>query len=184
MTAAARTATASAGLLLAAAVLGAGVAGPATAAGSGASSSGGAGNGAATPAAGSFTVGSVTFGEPEDVQGNKCKLTVHGTLDFTGDVAGAAVGTTTAIVFATCEEALAASPGTYFDVFRFEGDFTGTVFGEAAEGTLTYAGVTQEGGEIDARIKLRGDAWAVLRTTDAVVLQGGSYEGKAKAPAS
>jgi hypothetical protein len=73
--------------------------------------------------------------------------------------------------------------GNKADVFKFQGDFTGTVFGEAAEGTLTYAGVTQEGGDIDARIKLRGDAWA-LRTTDAVVLQGGSYSGKAKAPAS
>jgi hypothetical protein len=126
----------------------------------------------------------VTFGAPEDVKGNKCKLTVDGTLSFTGDLAGDAVGTTTAIVFATCQEALGAPPGTYFDVFKFQGDFTGTVFGEAAEGTLTYAGVTQEGGDIDARIKLRGDAWAALRTTDAVVLQGGSYSGKAKAPAS
>jgi hypothetical protein len=173
MSSTARTAQATSCLLLAATVLGAGTAGPATAAGSG-----------ATPAAGDFTVGSVTFGAPEDVKGNKCKLTVDGTLSFTGDLAGDAVGTTTAIVFATCEEALAAPPGTYFDVFKFQGDFTGTVFGEAAEGTLTYAGVTQEGGDIDARIKLRGDAWAALRTTDAVVLQGGSYSGKAKAPAS
>ena len=141
-----------------------------------------AGNGAAR-AEGAFTVDpDVQFGAPEPVKGDKCKLTVTGTLHFTGDVAGAAAGTTTAIVFATCEEAMAAPPGTYFDVFRFTGEFAGTVFGEPAEGRLTYAGVTQEGGDIDARIRLRGDAWAQLRTTDAVVLQGGTYRGKAKRP--
>lgn len=171
----ARRAAASAGLMLTATVLAAGVPGPATA----------AGRKAALPAAGAFTVGDVTFGAPESVKGDKCKLTVNGTLSFTGDVAGSATGTTTAIVFATCDDALVAAPGTYFDVFRFEGDFTGTVHGEAAEGTLVYAGVTQEGGDIDARIRLRGeDAWARLRTTDALVLQGGTFKGKAKKPTS
>lgn len=172
-----RIAAASAALLLGSTALAVG--GPATAAGPEASK--GAGNGKAMKAEGSFTVGDVTFGAPESVKGDKCKLTVNGTLHFTGDLAGAAVGTTTAVVFATCAEATTAPPGTYFDVFRFKGDFDGTVFGEEATGTLTYAGVTKPGGAIKARIKLRGDAWAVLRAK-AQVLVGGDYTGKAKAP--
>lgn len=133
-------------------------------------------------ASGAFVVGpDVTFGAPEDVKGNKCLLTVDGTLHFTGSLEGAATGTTKAVVFATCEEATAAPPGTYFDVFRFAGEFEGSIGGEPASGTLTYRGVSREGGQIDARIKLRGgDGWARLRTTDAVVLQGGSYRGKVK----
>jgi hypothetical protein len=133
-------------------------------------------------ASGDFVVGpDVTFGAPEDVRGNKCLLTVNGTLHFTGSLEGAATGTTKAVVFATCEEATAAPPGTSFDVFRFAGAFEGSIEGEPASGTLTYRGVTREGGHIDARIQLRGgDGWARLRTTDAVVLQGGSYRGKVK----
>lgn len=173
-----RIAAASAALLLASTAVAVG--GPATAAGPEASK--GAGNGKAMKADGAFTVGAdVTFGAPESVKGDKCKLTVNGTLHFTGDLEGPAVGTTTAVVFATCEEVGAAPPGTYFDVFTFKGDFDGTVFGEDTTGTLTYAGVTQAGGDIKARIKLRGDAWAVLRAK-AQVLVGGDYTGKAKAP--
>lgn len=136
----------------------------------------------AQPGSGDFVVGSdVTFGMPVDVRGNKCLLTVSGTLHFTGSLEGAATGTTEAVVFAPCEEALAVPPGSYFDVFSFTGDFTGTVAGEPATGTLTYAGVTRAGGDIDASVRLSGgDGWARLRTTDAVVLQGGSYSGKVK----
>lgn len=136
----------------------------------------------ATNASGAFVVGpDVTFGAPQDVRGNKCLLTVGGTLHFTGSLEGAATGTTRAVVHAPCEVALAAPPGAYFDVFRFTGEFEGTVGGQPADGTLTYSGVTQEGGQIDAVIRLRGgEGWARLRTTDAVVLQGGSYRGKVK----
>lgn len=136
----------------------------------------------ATSASGTFVVGpDVTFGAPQDVRGNKCLLTVDGTLHFTGSLEGAATGTTKAVVHASCEDALAAPPGAYFDVFRFTGEFEGTVGGQPADGTLTYSGVTQEGGQIDAVIRLRGgEGWARLRTTDAVVLQGGSYRGKVK----
>jgi hypothetical protein len=118
--------------------------------------------------------------QARDVRGNKCELTVDGTLSFSGTVEGEAVGTTTAVIFAPCADALASPPGTFFDVFRFDGDFTGEVLGEAASGSLRYAGVTRVGGAIDATIILDGDdARAVLRA-DAGVAVGGTYTGVAK----
>lgn len=83
---------------------------------------------------------------------------------------------TTALIAATCAEVAASPPGTAADVFRFRGQFVGTVDGQPVAGPLTYAGVTQAGGHIDALITLRGDVSAVLRA-DAVVAQGGSYAG-------
>jgi hypothetical protein len=114
-----------------------------------------------------------------DVRGNKCELTVNGTLTFSGTLAGAANGTTTAVIFAPCTEVALTPPGTFFDVFRFEGTFDGTVDGSTASGSLTYAGITRPGGAIDAQITLRGNATAVLRA-DAVVLRGGTYTGIVK----
>src|SRR5690606_2528962 len=94
--------------------------------------------------------------QARDVRGNKCEFTVNGTLTFTGTVEGDAVGTTTAVIFAPCEDALAAPPGTYVDLFRFDGDFTGEVLGEPTSGSLSYAGVTRVGGVIDATVILDG----------------------------
>ncbi|MGA8047261.1 MAG: hypothetical protein WCA30_13450 [Dermatophilaceae bacterium] len=128
-------------------------------------------------------VASVDFSslQVRDVRGDKCEFTVNGTLSFSGPVEGDAVGTTTAVIFAPCESALAAPPGTFFDVFRFEGTFTGEVLGEPTTGTLSYAGVTRVGGAIDATVILEGDdARAVLRA-DAQVAVGGTYSGVAKA---
>lgn len=120
--------------------------------------------------------------QARDVRGNKCEFIVNGTLRFSGAVEGHAVGTTTAVIFAPCESALAAPPGAYFDVFRFEGDFTGEVLGEPASGVLSYAGLTRVGGAIEATVILDGDhARAVLRA-DAQVAVGGTYSGIAKAP--
>ncbi|KAB7744680.1 hypothetical protein GA707_08800 [Nostocoides sp. F2B08] len=145
---------------------------------------------AATPAAGPAAQGveggfvaSVDFQslQARDVRGNKCEFTVNGTLSFSGPVDGDAIGTTTAVIFAPCESALAAPPGTFFDVFRFEGAFTGEVLGEPATGALSYAGVTRVGGGIEATVILDGeDARAVLRA-DAQVAVGGTYSGVAKA---
>lgn len=154
-----------------AAILAASTAGAATA---------GAGGGAQR-AEGDF-VAAVDFSSLQaiDVRGNKCEFTVNGTLTFSGTLDGAAVGTTTALIFAPCAQALAAPPGTYRDVFRFEGDFTGLVLGEATNGPLSYAGITRVGGDIDAIVHLDGDtARAVLRA-DAQVGIGGTYAGVAK----
>lgn len=127
-------------------------------------------------------VASVDFSslQPRDVRGNKCEFTVNGTLSFSESVDGDAVGTTTAVIFAPCSEALASPAGTYMDVFRFEGAFTGEVLGEPADGALNYAGLTRVGGAIDATVILDGDdARAVLRA-DARVAVGGTYTGIAK----
>lgn len=127
-------------------------------------------------------VASVDFAslQVRDVRGNKCEFTVNGTLSFSGAVDGDAVGTTTAVIFAPCESALAAPPGTFFDVFRFEGAFTGDVLGESTTGTLSYSGVTRVGGAIDATVILDGDdARAVLRA-EAQVAVGGTYSGVGK----
>ncbi|SOC53757.1 hypothetical protein [Ornithinimicrobium cerasi] len=133
-------------------------------------------------AEGSF-VASVDFPtlQARDVRGNKCEFTVEGTLTFSGDVVGEAVGTTTAVIFAPCDDALASPPGTSFDVFRFEGVFSGEVLGDPTSGALSYAGVTRVGGAIDATVILDGDdgARAVVRA-DAQVAVGGTYSGVAR----
>lgn len=136
--------------------------------------------GAPVAAAGEFTaLVDFTSIRLSDAPGGKCVLTVNGTLVFSGTLQGDAVGTTTAMVSAPCSEVASTPPGTYFDVFRFEGAFTGTVDGANASGDLTYSGVTHEGGAIDALVTLRGDAEAMLRA-DAIVAQGGTYTGVAR----
>jgi hypothetical protein len=132
-------------------------------------------------AEGAFTA-SVDFPSlvPRDVGMSKCEFRVPGTLTFTGTLAGVASGTTTALIDAPCSEALSNPPGTFRDMFRFEGRFDGTVAGVPAEGDLSYAGVTRPGGSIDANIHLRaGDVMATLRTVDAELGRGGRYGGVA-----
>ena len=115
-----------------------------------------------------------------DVGESKCEFRVDGTLTFDGTLEGVASGTTTALIDAPCPEALSNPPGTFRDVFRFEGDFAGTVDGIPATGDLSYAGVTRPGGSIDANIRLRADqAKAELRTVDAHIGLGGTYRGVA-----
>jgi hypothetical protein len=131
-------------------------------------------------AAGAFTA-AVNFPSlvTRDVGERKCEFRVQGTLTFKGTLDGVATGTTTALIDAPCPEALA-NPGTFRDVFRFEGDFVGEVDGVPASGDLSYAGVTRPGGSIDANIKLRADrAKAQLRTVDAALGVGGEYRGVA-----
>lgn len=135
---------------------------------------------AASFASGAFTaVVDFTTVALREVAGGKCELTVNGTLLFTGTLTGSADGTTTALIFAPCPEVAVTPPGTYPDVFRFHGNFAGTVNGVSADGELTYAGVTQVGGAITATILLRGGATAILRA-DAVAGVGGTYAGIAR----
>lgn len=117
---------------------------------------------------------------PRAVGSNRCEFQVQGTLIFEGTVTGEADGTTTALIFAPCAEATNNPPGTFKDVFRFQGSFAGTVAGVPTTGPLTYAGVTRAGGAIQAVIRLSGDdARAILRTENARVLVGGGYRGVA-----
>lgn len=134
----------------------------------------------AVPASGDFTVNIVSPITPERLPGKRCKLTATGELAFTGTLDGTAKGTTTAIVFAPCKKAMNNAPGTFRDVFRFEGKFSGTVNETATTGRLTYRGVTAPGGDIRAMIHLRGPkAHASLRA-EATVAVGGSYHGVVK----
>jgi len=139
-----------------------------------------AGAPAAARASGDFTL-AIAFPDAElrPVGRSACKLTVPVTIAFTGTLAGAADGSTVAVILASCNQVVAAPPGTFPDVFRFEGDFVGTVHGTAASGALNYAGVTSAGGAITAAITLAGDATAVLRA-QAVVGGSGTYRGVAK----
>lgn len=135
---------------------------------------------AAVPASGDFVVDKPVLSAPKDLPGKRCKLIVSGELIFTGTLAGTATGITTAVVQAPCKEAINNPPGAFRDVFRFEGDFTGTVNDTATTGKLTYFGVTAPGGDITAAIHLKSPkAHASLRA-DATVLVGGSYSGVAK----
>lgn len=132
------------------------------------------------PASGEFTaVLDPTSLQPTPVGERKCRLQVQGTLLFTGTLAGTAEGQTTALIDAPCPEVLANPPGTFSDVFRFEGVFTGDVAGvPVTDADLDYAGVTRAGGQIDANLRLRDEgAQATLRTTDAQVAVGGTYRG-------
>lgn len=104
-----------------------------------------------------------------------CVLTVSAKLVFSGTLNGAAPGRTTALVFGPCSQVAVTPPGTYPDVFRFRGTFTGTLNGTPVAGGLTYAGVTEVGGHIDALIRLSSTAGQVLARADAVAGQGGTY---------
>ena len=114
------------------------------------------------------------------VRPDRCEFTVNGTLEFTETLVGTAPGTTTALIFAPCSQATTSPPGTFPDVFRFVGTFTGTVAGRSTSGPLTYAGVTRAGGDIDATVLLDGDRASAVLHADAVVAVGGSYRGVAR----
>jgi hypothetical protein len=129
------------------------------------------------PISGSF-VADVDFSTVrlKDMPHNTCLLTISGVLTFTGSLVGSAPGTTNALEQAPCTDVAANPPGTYFDVFQFRGRFAGTVDGRPVSGTITYTGVTNVGGHIDAVIVLWGSGIGPLRA-DAIVAQGGSYSG-------
>ena len=64
--------------------------------------------------------------------GVNCLLEVDGNLVFSGTLEGIAIGTTKALVFASCEDVAVNPPGTFKDVFRSRLEFLGTVNGEPA----------------------------------------------------
>lgn len=128
-------------------------------------------------ATGSFTVAiDVPSAAFRDVGPRLCRVSIDATLTFTGTVTGGAEGSLAALVHAPCSQARSTPPGTARDVFRFTGDFAGTVDGAPATGELTYAGVTRVGGAIHATVLLAGPARAALRA-DAAAGVGGTYVG-------
>lgn len=111
-------------------------------------------------------------------QGSTCVITGQGTLVFSGTLEGTATGRTTARVLAPCEKAATSPPGTYQDVFRADLTFTGTLAGAPVEATLTYQGVTKApDGAITGQMIFSDGLTGGLRV-DAVVVQGGVYEGR------
>lgn len=109
-------------------------------------------------------------------RGRNCLLRVDGQLVFSGTIEGAATGTTTALVFATCSEVATTPPGTHPDVFKSELAFEGTIDGVPAEGDMMYQGRSQEGGRIEGRIIGSRGISGVLEV-DAQRAVGGSYSG-------
>jgi len=109
--------------------------------------------------------------------GRNCRLVVDGMLVFSGDVEGTATGTTTALIFAPCDQVATTPPGTYRDVFTSELHFVGTVNGEPAEAKGLYQGVTHVGGAITGHVHFSNGVAGVL-DADAIVAVGGSYEGR------
>jgi hypothetical protein len=108
--------------------------------------------------------------------GNRCVLTVNGTLTFSGTLQGTATGTTTAFEEAPCEQVAANPPGTFADVFRSTGTFSGVVDGQPVSADIVYAGRTAAGGAIHAIMRFTGDVTGVVQVV-ATVGVGGTYRG-------
>lgn len=129
-----------------------------------------------TEVAGSY-VASVNFATMTlTSRGQNCLLEVEGTLTFTGSIVGTGTGKTSALVFATCEEAATTPPGTHPDVFRSVLTFEGTVNGEPATADVQYMGRVAEGGALDGRLVFSNGVSGVL-DADGVVAVGGTYSG-------
>jgi hypothetical protein len=139
-----------------------------------------AGAAPAARAAGTFTA-TITGLQPPQDRGANCLLTVDGVLEFGagGTLVGAATGTTTALVHASCGEVLSSPLGAFSDAFTFRGTFVGTVDGQPVEDELVYAGASRPPGDITATIRIGRAATAVLQV-DAQVGVGGTYTGIAR----
>ena len=109
-------------------------------------------------------------------RGRNCLLVVDGQLVFTGTIAGVARGTTSALVFASCEQVATTPPGTFRDVFRSELVFEGTVDGKPARAKVLYTGGVEPGGAINGRLIFSRGIAGELRAR-AVVAVGGTYRG-------
>lgn len=109
--------------------------------------------------------------------GTKCQFSVGVTLNLAGTVQGTAKGTTVAIINAPCADALSTPPGTFSDVFRFSGNFQGSVSGVPTTAKVEYAGVTRAGGAVSASLVLLGNRATVLAAVQASAGVEGTYYG-------
>jgi hypothetical protein len=110
-------------------------------------------------------------------KGGNCLLQVQGRAVFHGTIQGTATGVTSALEFAPCSEVAINPPGTFPDVFHFDGTFHGTVAGQPADANLMYAGRVQVGGAIDGRFVFSKGIEGRL-DVDAIVAVGGTYSGQ------
>jgi hypothetical protein len=108
-----------------------------------------------------------------------CLLEVSGVIEFTGTLEGLAPARTRALVLASCEEVAVTPPGNFKDVFSSRLAFAGTVNGPPTVADITYQGITEVGGDIDAVLRPSGGLKGVLEVK-AIVAVGGSYTGLVK----
>lgn len=108
--------------------------------------------------------------------GDDCLLVVEGVIDFTGTLEGSAPARTRALVLASCEEVAVNPPGAFKDVFTSKLEFAGRVDGRPTVADITYRGVTEVGGGIEALFVASNGLKGVLKV-DAIVAVGGSYKG-------
>lgn len=109
-------------------------------------------------------------------KGQNCLLQVSGRLVFSGTIVGAATGQTSALEFAPCADVALHPPGTFPDVFHFDGLFDGTVGGQPARSNIRYMGRVQVGGAIAGRFVFSNGVAGEV-DVDAVVAVGGTYDG-------
>ena len=67
--------------------------------------------------------------------------------------------------------------GDPFGRVPVQGDIVGTIDGVPTTGTLTYQGITEAGGHIDADLIIRDGRVHAVLSADAFVLGGGTYTG-------
>lgn len=128
------------------------------------------------PASGDFTA-TVDFSSLTLTPvGANCLLDVMGVLVFGGTLEGPATAHTRALVAAPCDAVSSNPPGTFPDVFMSELEFNGKVNGESVTADITYQGITQVGGDIEAKLVLSNGLTGVL-DVEAIVAVGGSYSG-------
>lgn len=128
------------------------------------------------PASGNFTVAVDFTTLALTPVGANCLLEISGVAVFTGTLEGVAPGRTRALVLASCEDVSVTPPGTFKDMFKSALEFAGTVNGEPAIADITYRGITEVGGDIEA-VMLPSDGLKGVLEIQAVVAVGGSYTG-------
>lgn len=109
-------------------------------------------------------------------RGANCLLGVDGRLVFSGTIQGTAVGHTSALEFAPCDQVAINPPGTFEDVFRSVATFDGTIGGQPAHSDLLYMGRVQVGGAIDGRLVFSNGVAGALDVAS-IVAVGGTYSG-------
>lgn len=108
--------------------------------------------------------------------GDNCLLEVEGVIEFTGTLDGIAPARTRALVLASCEHVAFNPPGAFKDIFKSRLEFAGTVNGVPTVADMTYQGITEVGGKMEAVFTFSDGLKGVLRV-DAIVAVGGSYRG-------
>ena len=82
--------------------------------------------------------------------GDNCLLEIEGVIEFTGTPVGIVPARTAAVVPASCGDVSVNPPCAFEDVFKSRLEFAGTVNGSATVADMSYRGITEVGGDIEA----------------------------------